>query len=95
MFLFKRISLEKALEIYYGSDWKDIEVDRYLRVRNGVLFFIKVTMENILDEDCGHILVTNSGDVIGTNPLRINFNDRVIRKIPDKLKEKYKQPISI
>ena len=73
------MTLNDALKMLQKEE-PDLVFDRYVKVKNGFVFFEKIEL-NLDDDYSGIYLVTKDGEVELTNPLNVEWNDNNIRNI--------------
>ncbi len=92
--IFKRYNrLEKALDIFYKSRFRDIEIDRYSLSldKKSILLFQKPWDDPGPIEQYVYYAIGDDGTIEAVNPMLMRFNPLLIKKIPGWLLSKYKQ----
>lgn len=92
MIIRRYMKLKKALDLFYKSEFKDVEIDRYSidLYKNGVLLFTKRFDDPRPIEQYVFYLVKDNGTIRAMNPKLNRFNFFLIKKIPEKMLSKYK-----
>ena len=92
--IFKRYNrLKKALDIFYKSGFRDIEIDRYSVSldRKSILLFRKPWDDPGLIEQYIYYAIDDDGTIEAVNPMLMRFNPFLVHKIPDRFLSEYKQ----
>ena len=87
------VRLKKALDIFYKSKFKDIEIDRYSISldKKSILLFRKPWDDPGPIEQYVYFAIDDDGAIKAVNPMQIRFNPRLVREIPDRFLSEYKQ----
>ena len=85
--------LKKALDIFYKSEFRDIEVNRYSDSldKKSILLFRKPWDDPGPIEQYVYFAIDDDGAIKAVNPMQIRFNPRLVREIPDRFLSEYKQ----
>lgn len=92
--IFKRyIRLKKALDTFYKSGFRDIEIDRYSVSldKKKILLFRKPWDDPGPIEQYVYFAIDENGIIDTVNPMLMRFNPLLVHKIPKRLLSKYEQ----
>ena len=85
--------LKKALDIFYKSEFRDIEIDRYSVSldKKSILLFRKLWDDPGPIEQYVYYAIDDDGVIEAVNPMQVRFNPLIVHKIPEWLLANYKQ----
>lgn len=92
MIIKNNIRLKKALNVFYESKFRDIEIDRYSVSldKRSILLFRKPWDDPGPIEQYVYFAV-DDGTIEAVNPMLLRFNPLLVHKIPEQLLSKYRQ----
>ena len=84
-YFLRRRELEKALNLFYKSEFRNILIDRYIRTADGTYLLFKKPIYADGSDLYRHYIVEKDGEVYPGCPMLNRFNLLIIKKIPDGL----------
>ena len=87
-YFLRRRELEKALKLFYRSEFRNVLIDRYIRTADGTYLLFKKQFYADASDLYRHYIVTKDGEIYPGCPMLNRFNPFIIKRIPDELIKK-------
>ena len=84
----RKSELETVLKRFYQSEFRNISIDRYIRVCDGTFLLFKKAVYVDGFDLYRHFVVPKHGEIYAACPMLNRFNPFIIKKIPKELLQK-------